>query len=473
MSPTFLVLYIIITVFAIVSIVLYGSQPSKSLGWLLIIIGLPFAGVLLYVMFGINRREFKIFTLKDAQKRKLYDQTHHHKNSKHKDSFFTSKIAAKIATMVTNSAGYIPYEGNEVTILSDGKQTFDKIFEALEKAEEFIHVQYYIIDEGELWDKFVAIFERKLAQGVEIRIIYDAIGSLNLKRSTVKRLRKMGIKMYALSPLQFGSILFTLNYRNHRKILIIDGHTGFTGGVNISDKYIKSHSKLGVWDDEHLCLQGPVVNSLHKIFIKDYFFASEQKDLSTERYLKDIPKQGDKIVQIVSSGPDSKNSSIMQHYMALINLAEHHILIANPYFIPSRPVLESIKMAALSGVKVHILVPKYSDSKLAKNSMFSYFTEMLSVGVQIHLSEEFLHSKLIAIDNEIVSVGSGNFDHRSFEQNFEANALIYNAEISKKISDEFLSDCKASTLLTLEEHKNRPLYDKFVEGLARLFSPLL
>ncbi|MCK0131706.1 cardiolipin synthase [Flavobacteriaceae bacterium F08102] len=473
MSPTFLILYIIINICAIISIVLYGSQPSKSLGWLLIIIGLPFAGVLFYVMFGINRREFKIFTLKDAQKRKLYDQTHQAVNLKNKDAFFTSKKQSKIATMVTNSCGYIPHEGNEVTILSGGQQTFDKIFEVLALAKKFIHVQYYIIDEGELFDKFIAIFKEKIAEGVEVRVIYDAIGSISLKRSTVKILREIGVEIYALSPLKFGSILFTLNYRNHRKILIVDGHTGFTGGVNISDKYIKSNSKLGVWDDEHICLEGPVVNSLHKIFIKDFYFASNQKDLSTHKYLVDIPPKGNKVVQIVSSGPDSKNSSIMQHYMAMINLAEKQILIANPYFIPSRPVLESIKMAALSGVKVHILVPKYSDSKLAKNSMFSYFTEMLSVGVMIHLSEEFLHSKFIAIDHEIVSVGSGNFDHRSFEQNFEANALIYNAEIAKKISTEFLSDCDASTTLTLEEHQKRPLFDKFVEGLARLFSPLL
>ena len=274
-------------------------------------------------------------------------------------------------------------------------------------------------------------------------------------------------------PIKFGAIIFAINFRNHRKILIIDGDIGFTGGVNISDKYVSSQSELGVWDDEHLCIEGPAVENLHNIFIKDYYFASTDESLLQEKYHQEIAKQGDSVVQIVASGPDSDYPTILHQYLGLISVANDCIYIANPYFMPSRPLLEGIKMAALAGVKIKLLVPIKSDSVLAKYSMQSYFRELLKVGIEIYRSSNFLHSKIIIADKEIASVGSGNFDHRSFEQNFETNALIYDKNVAAEIADNFLKDCEKSSLLTLEEHSSRPFYNKVFEGIARLFSPLL
>lgn len=473
MLTLLLIFYVITAFIAIGSIILYGSNPSRSLGWILVIIFIPFVGVLTYLLFGINRREFKIFTLKRTLERKLYDRKHL-KHNYYKDNIsFKSSKEEKLAQLLENSSSFPAIGGNKVTVLSNGAQTYKTIFEKLESAKKFIHIEFYIFEDGDILEKIYQIFKRKIEEGVEVRMIYDAIGSFELKRKSINRFKALGVKIYPVMPIKFGSILFAINFRNHRKIIIIDGNIGFAGGVNISDKYVSSQSELGIWDDEHLCIEGPAVESLHNIFIKDYYFASNDESLLEEKYHLKIEEKGDSIVQIVASGPDSNYPTILHQYLGLINAAENCIYIANPYFMPTRPLLEGLKMAALSGVNVKLLIPEKSDSKLANYSMQSYFRELLQVGIEIYRSSNFLHSKIIITDNEMVSVGSGNFDHRSFEQNFETNALIYDEKVANQVSDNYLRDCKRSSLLTLEEHKSRPFYNKVLEGLARLFSPLL
>ncbi len=473
MLTTFYIVYAIIAFIAIGSIILYGSNPSRSLGWILVVIFFPLVGAILYLLFGVNRREFKIFTLKRTLERRLYDQKHLKHNSSKNRVLFNSSKKNNLARLLENSSGFPAIEGNKITVLSNGADAYRTIFEKLESAKKFIHIQFYIFEDGNILENIYQIFKKKIEEGVEIRMIYDAIGSFDLKSKSIKRFKALGVQVYSVMPIEFGSIIFAINFRNHRKILVIDGHTGFTGGVNISDKYVSSQSELGIWDDEHLCIEGPAVESLHNIFIKDYYFASKNEQLLEDKYHPKIVKKGDSIVQIVASGPDSNYPTILHQYLGLINIADNCIYIANPYFMPSRPLLEGIKMAALGGINIKLLVPKKSDSKLAKYSMQSYFHELLQVGVEIYRSSNFLHSKIIITDNQIVSVGSGNFDHRSFEQNFETNALIYDEKIAKKITENFLSDCDKSSILTLKEHQSRSFYNKIFEGLARLFSPLL
>lgn len=473
MLTALIILNTVIAAIAIGSIILYGSNPSRSLGWILVIVFIPYAGAISYLLFGVNRREFKIFTLKRTLERKLYDQKYLKHNSSENKVLFDTPKKIRLASLLENSSNFPPIEGNKITVLSNGASTYATMFDKLEKAKKFIHVQFYIFEDGNILDKLYQLFKQKIEEGVEVRMIYDFIGSFDLKKKSIKKFKKLGVEVYPILPFKFGSILFTLNFRNHRKILIIDGDVGFTGGVNISDKYVSSQSDLGIWDDEHLCIEGPAVESLHNIFIKDYYFASKDESLLQEKYHPKIAIKGNSIVQIVASGPDSNYPTILHQYLKLINTAEDSIYIANPYFMPTRPLLEGIKMAALAGVKIKLLVPEKSDSKLAKYSMQSYFTEMLKAGVKIYKSSNFLHSKIIVTDKEIVSVGSGNFDHRSFEQNFETNALIYDEDVANKIAENFLKDCEKSNVLTLDEHNLRPFYNKIFEGFARLFSPLL
>lgn len=474
MKTVLLVVYLSITLWALASIIFHGSRPTKSISWVLAILALPFAGSILYYLFGVNRRKFKLFKLKETEKRRLYaSRMQDLNNQKEFVVEFNSKKNKKLSQLINSNCMLSAYSGNKVVLLNSGEDTFESLFDSIQRAQKFIHLQYFIIEEGQVVDRLYKILKEKIQKGVEVRMIYDAIGSFALQRKAIKRFQHIGVKAHAIMPVRFGNLLFTLNYRNHRKLVIIDGHTGFTGGVNLSDMYLVSNDKLGIWNDFHLKIEGPVVNSLHRIFIKDYHFSGDEELLLQKKYLPDISQQGDSIVQMVTSGPDSKHPAIMQQYISMINSAEQSIYIANPYFIPGAIVLEAIKIAAMSGVDVHLLVPEKSDSILAKLSMFSNFEGLLRAGVNIYLRPDFSHSKVIVIDAAVASVGSGNFDHRSFEHNFETNALLYDKNLANAIVEKFKKRCKSAIHLEYDHFKDRSVIQKFTEGLASFFSPLL
>ncbi|WP_461442629.1 cardiolipin synthase [Maribacter sp.] len=474
MKMVLLAFYLFITIWSLISIIFHGSRPTKSISWVLAVLALPLAGPLLYYLFGVNRRKFKLFKLKQTERRKLYDSRIQELNDY--EQFiedFDSQKNARLSQLVKSNSLTSAYSGNQVTLLNSGDETFEAIFESIGNAKKFIHLQYFIIEEGAIVDRLFALLKEKIQEGLEVRMIYDSLGSFSFRGKAIERFRHIGVKAHSIMPLRFGNLLFTLNYRNHRKIIIVDGNIGFTGGVNISDRYIKPEDHLGIWNDFHLKIEGPVVNSLHRIFIKDYHFSGDEKLLLQKKYLPDISSRGDSVVQMVISGPDSKHPAIMQQYVTMINLAEKSIYIANPYFIPGIPVLEALKMAAMSGVEVNLLVPKKSDSLIARLSMFSNFENLLATGVNIYLRSDFSHSKVIVIDQEIASVGSGNFDYRSFEHNFEANALLYDRILAGRITDEFILNCSDAICLEYESFKRRSSWRKFCEGLAKFFSPLL
>tara|TARA_R110002049_G_scaffold242357_1_gene416165 strand:- start:7894 stop:9330 length:1437 start_codon:yes stop_codon:yes gene_type:complete len=474
---TFLyLLHAVLSIWAIVSILLFGNRPSRSIAWLFVVIVFPVFGVLLYVLFGINRKRFKFFSLNHIAKRKLYDLNHSSEtidDFKHK---FEAHKYAKIGKLLKESSGFPAVDGNEVLVLKSGKETFEKLFTELKKAKSFIHLEYYILKPGKVLSDLCEILKNKLEEGVEVRILYDAFGSYNWKTKQVKQLIKKGAEVYPVLPIRFNTILSTVNYRNHRKLAIIDGVLAFAGGVNITDKYIDdSQSPFGIWDDMHLCLKGSIVDHLHRIFIKDFYFASKEKLLSDNS--KYLPKQhvnGGGLLQMVSGGPDLDHLSILHQYVMMIHSATKNVLIENPYFIPNKMLLEALKMAALRGVEITLLVPKRSDSRVAKYSMYSNFEELLRVNINICiLDNTFSHSKLIIVDKAIASIGSGNFDYRSFEHNYELNTLIYDKAIAQDLANDFLKTTKTATTLNYEAFKKRSLKDKLLEGLAKIFSPLL
>lgn len=474
MGTYLFIIYLVTSLWSAINIIFYGSRPTKMVSWILAVFTLPFAGPILYYIFGVNRKKFKLFKLKQTEKRKLYSQTYKElKNGDHSIHEFDTTIENKLANLIRENSYFAPYDGNKITLLNNGEETFKSIFNAIENAKESIHIQYYILAQGELLDRLYELLKKKRSEGVEVRMIYDSFGSSNMRGKVVKRFRDIGVTARATMPIRFGNLLFTLNYRNHRKILIIDGKIGFTGGYNFSDKYIKPISDLGVWQDLHLRIEGPTVNSLQRVFVKDYHFATKEELMVQDACFPKIKVQGEHIAQVISSGPDSKYPAIMQQYLSMINLAKKSICIANPYFIPGAPVLEALRIAALSGIEVNLLTPKKSDSLMAKYSMFSRFEDLLEVGLKIYLRPDFSHSKVIVIDNEIVSVGSGNFDYRSFEHNFETNVIIYNKEIANKTETFFREHCSKAVQLEYVAFKKRPMLTKFMEGLAKFFSPLL
>ncbi|WP_010521802.1 cardiolipin synthase [Aquimarina agarivorans] len=468
------ILHFLIAIAAAITIILFGARPTRSFSWLLLVIFLPFLGAILYILLGINRQKFKFFQLKETTKRKLYNKNFDKNVVGESEVDFKSVNKQRLAYLIENTTHFKVLANNSVKLLDNGSNAYSIIFEEIKKAKSFIHLQYFIFEQGEILTKLCSLLADKLAEGVKVRLIYDAFGSYTAKKIELKKLKSLGASVYPVMPLKYGSFLFTINYRNHRKSIIIDGTIGFAGGMNISDKYIKKGDELGIWNDMHLQLQGPIVNSLHRVFIKDYFFASNEDLLHGNTYLPKQQKAGKSTIQLVASGPDSEQLSVLQQYLMLINVAQKSICITNPYFIPNQALLQAIKIAALSGVHVRILVPQKTDSKMATFSMFSYFEELLQAGVEIYLQiGKFSHSKVIVVDKEVASVGSGNFDHRSFEHNYETNMLIYDKSVAQNLDDLFNDDSKSCKKLALDTFKERPLTQRLLEGSARFFSPLL
>lgn len=473
MQAILILFYLTATVWAIFSVIFHGSRPSRSLSWVLCVLLFPFLGPLLYYLFGVNRRKFKFYKLKGNLRRQLYDKRYSKTEKVWQETSASSSELERLSLMLQNSSNNPIYPGNEVEVLHSGRVVFDTIFETIAAAKKFIHIQYYIFEKGELQDTFFKLLKKKVSQGVEVRILYDSYGSMAFRGKLRKRFADIGVEIFAMMPLRMNSFMYTLNYRNHRKIVVVDGEVGFVGGMNVSDMYLNNKGDLGIWRDVHLKITGPAVNSLHRIFIKDFHFASKQPPLMLPKYLPEITSVGTVRLQLIPSGPDSDQPSIFHQYISMIHTAEKCIRIANPYFIPGPSVLTAIKIAALGGIKVKLLVPGKSDSFLAKYSMLSNFEALLKVGVEIYVRKDFSHSKVILMDKDVASVGTGNFDHRSFEHNFETNALIYDRDIANNLCITFDTECEKAVKFELKDYLKRSKIERFKERLARFFSPLL
>lgn len=469
-------LQIILEIIAIYILIKDGQSPVRIWTWILIILVFPILGVVLYVFFGMNLRKRKMFDLKKEidydQFEKFIDRYSEEAEQKilTRDDVTTRYIhLIRLLTRVNSS---LLTFNNKVKILNDGPETFEAIFEACEKAERYIHLQYYIFIDGELADRFAGLFERKIKRGVEVRLIYDALGSWDLSNKMISRFREIGVKLFPFMPVRFGR-LARLNYRNHRKILIVDGIIGFTGGINVDDKYIKGDEVLGHWTDTHLMIHGMSVNFLHFVFLSDWLFITRE-NLIKPAMFNVMDPIGETPVQIVSSGPDADYPNILQQYLYILYQAKEYVYIVNPYLIPDSRLSMAIKTVALSGIDVRIIVPKNSESAMIHWTVQSFFSRFLNAGVKIYLFQEgFIHSKVILSDDSVCSIGTANLDIRSFEQNFEVNALIYSKEETITMKRQFTVFQKSSKQLTLEEHTARPTIDRVKEKLARLSSPLM
>ncbi|MBD0776725.1 cardiolipin synthase [Maribacter sp. ANRC-HE7] len=469
-----LIVYVIIAIGMVISLLVNGIKPAKTLAWLLAIFTIPVAGILLYWMIGRNRRKY---SWKDIQE-DIAINNYLKKIQRNQDAVETldmeSKGFAKLTRLVEKNDGFKPTRNNEVTILKNGKATFDAIFEALEAADKYIYLLYYIFEEGELADRLITLFKKKVKNGVKIKIIYDGVGSYSLSKKYISKLKSIGVEVYPFLPFKFGRFLASINYRNHRKIIIVDGKVAFTGGINISDKYLKGDLVLGKWHDMHLRLRGASVRELQVVFEIDWFLVSGDNSEFNKELLPLREKVGNQIVQIVYGGPDDYFSPIGQTYFAMINNAKEYIYITNPYIIPGTAILKSLEVAANSGIDVRLLVSANADSVLVNWSVRSYFESFLLAGVKIYLFPEgFLHSKIIVSDDNLVSIGTANMDIRSFEQNYEVNAMVYDSKTALLLKQEFLNEIENSIPLDYKSFKDRPYLERLKEGFAKIFSPLL
>ena len=471
-------LYVLTVVSVIINVILENRNPVRTLAWIIVLVAVPFIGFLFYLYFGVNYRKVKMFSMKGLGDMKWLqymseDQKQLIKKSELLHKRETAEVR-KLMTLLLNNSKALLTRYNKVEILNNGEETFPAIFEALRNAKRFIHLEYYIIEMGRLTSQLKDLLIEKAKAGVEVRVIYDDVGSWGLTRDFLRQLRNAGVQIYPFLPVRFHQFANKANYRNHRKIAVIDGEVGFVGGLNFADRYLDGVPKIGVWRDTHLKVEGEAVTSLQVIFLIDWYFVRQELLLDKNEYLPYIQADGDMLVQAVTSGPDSDWASIQQAYFTLINMATRYVFISTPYFMPGETTLNSLKTAAMSGVDVRIMLPHKSDSLLTYWCSRSFVEELLEAGVKVYWYQKGInHSKVIIVDGIVSSVGTANMDIRSFEQNFEVSLILYDRELAKRLAGDFLKDLQSSAEVTIQHWKFRSRREKVYESVARLFAPVL
>ncbi|MCU4163152.1 cardiolipin synthase [Carboxylicivirga caseinilyticus] len=480
-SPTLITIvkaaYFFTMLVIIVLIMHENRSPLKAISWILVLLLLPGLGIIFYIFFGQNLRKEKIIARKGLKNHDLLTSIAHSQSHKLAEGEMNDHPELgrnmKLVQLLLNNSSSIVTIGNRVKVLNNGRATFDAIIEALKKAKKFIHLEFYIFDLDAIGNQILEMLKEKAREGVEVRFLVDDVGSWELKKDFFKGLQKDGIEAYSFLQVRFPTFTAKVNYRNHRKIVVVDGEIGFVGGLNVANRYIEGHPNYGIWRDMHLQVMGDAVNALQTVFLTDWYFVS-QKDIAERFYFPPKEPIGDKVMQIVASGPDTDWPGIMMGLYQAISMAQKYVYITTPYFMPSESVLLALKAAALGGVDVRILIPEKSDAYFTALCTKSYIKEMLESEVKFYYYQPgFLHSKMMVVDDQLCVIGTANMDFRSFEQNFEVNAFIYNEDTAKEVKGYFMDDLMESNKIILSQWIKRPLWQKTKESFARLFSPLL
>lgn len=463
---------------AILLVFFERRNPTTTWLWLMILFFLPGVGFLIYLFLGQNMKKKKMFDIKEEEDR--YFNAMVEKQGK---SLITNKLNfsdPKISEhediiefhLISNSSIYT--QDNEVELFFSGVNKFDALLNSINDAEEYIHMEYYIIRSDRISTEIVNALTRKAKEGVEVKLLYDGMGGRSLPRNFFKELIVAGGEVACFFPPFMPYISLRINYRNHRKICIIDGVEGYVGGFNIGDEYVGYSKKFGYWRDTHARIKGGAVKGLQWRFMLDWRFASKKEIEVSDRYFPKYETKGKTGIQIVSSGPDSKWTSIKDGYLKMIINAREKVYIQTPYFIPDESILEALKIAGLSGVDVKVLIPDKPDHPFVYWASLSYIGELLEAGVQFYTYQDgFMHSKVLVMDDMVSSVGTANLDIRSFKLNFEVNAFIYDEEVNMEISNQIMKDLERSIEITKETYEKRSFIVKFKESVSRLLSPIL
>lgn len=464
-------------VLAFTVIFLERKNASSTWAWLMVLFFMPVLGFLLYLIFGRNLTNQKIFTW-DTKSRLGVEQAVNAQLAIIEEDHlpFKQEVLKQYKDLYYmhlkhNDAIYS--QNNLVDLYTDGKDKFSALIEDLENAKDHIHLLYYIIRHDQLGTKIANVLIKKAKEGVEVRLLYDDMGSRSLSRSFIKRLEAANIQVGAFFPPKIPKINFKINFRNHRKLAIIDGKIGYIGGFNIGDEYLGKSEKFGYWRDTHLRIQGDAVKMMQIRFILDWNQASRNHIEYDDRYFIGGEK-GDVGVQIVSSGPDQQWEQIKYGYIKMIMSAKESVYIQTPYFIPDESLMDALRIAALSGVKIKIMIPNKPDHMFVYWATLSSIGELLNEGAEVYIYQNgFLHAKTIVVDEKLSSVGTANIDVRSFRLNFEVNAFLYDIDIAKKLVDAFEKDVLLSTQMTKSLYEKRSIGIRFKESISRLLSPIL
>ncbi len=487
-SPLTAFIVVVNIILTIVVIFLERKQPSSTYAWLLFVWVVPVIGFLCYILFSqkfSSNRVYKMQKINNqrynkklaAQKAYIDDQREDILHQEYGPYLDNIEYHANVShALYTNN--------NNIELFTDGKQMFEQMITDMAAAQSSINIEFYILKYDGLGHRILDLLEKKAQEGVEVRIIYDEIGSNMLGPGIKRRLRKAGAKIGAFLPskLAFVSkyVQMRANYRDHRKIAVIDGQIGYIGGFNVGDEYLGLEKKFGYWRDTHIRFKGSAVQELQWRFLADWSTTGQEKVnmKDTQEFAVLFPQaplhSGTAGMQIVASGPDTVNQVIKQGYLKMIFDANHRIRITSPYFVLDEPMLEALRIALLSGVEVDILIPCKPDHPFIYPTTLSYAGQLVEYGAKVYKYDNgFVHSKLMTVDDTLAVVGSCNFDIRSFALNFECSAFLYDKKITAELNEAFDKDIAKSELYTLEKYRNRSTVQRMKESVSRLLSPLL
>ncbi|BCB02059.1 cardiolipin synthase [Bacillus sp. KH172YL63] len=473
------VLFILNLVLASVIIFLERRDAGATWAWLMVLFFIPLLGFILYLIFGQNLSRKRLFDWDDMKKIGIENLIQGQIRSLKEHQFpFRNNISERYQDLIymhlmNNDA--LLTQDNDLKLFTHGEDKFSSLLADFDAATDHIHIQYYIFKKDQLGRRILDKLIEQARQGVKVRVLYDEMGSRRTRMNFFKELLAAGGEVEVFFPSRIPFINLRLNYRNHRKLVIIDGKVGYVGGFNIGDEYLGLNPKFGYWRDTHLRVEGSSSLAMQTRFILDWNQASRSKKIAYDmRYFPLSSFKGQAGVQIVTCGPDSEWEQIKHGYIKMISSAKQSIYIQTPYFIPDVSLLDSLRIAALTGVDVRIMIPNKPDHLFVYWATYSYIGELLKAGVKIYIYENgFIHAKTIVADEEISSVGTANIDVRSFRLNFEVNAFLYDEALSRELGTAFRSDMEKARELTLDDYHNRSLMIKVKESVSRLLSPIL
>ena len=466
------ILYQIIAIIAVIHVIMDNRQPAKTMAWALVIWFVPVVGIVFYLFFGVNTRKERHVSersMNQLTKRSMLEfaeQQNLHLPEKHKpliDLFINQNLS-------------LPFKDNKMEAYTDGYQFFPALLAAIHEAKNHIHIDMYIFAEDALGCLVADALIAKAQEGVEVKLIYDDVGCWNVSHRFFERMREEGIEVVSFLPVRFPSFTSKVNYRNHRKIIVIDGTVGFIGGMNIALRYVKGTGTMP-WRDTMLKVTGGAVYALQRAFLVDWYFV-DRTLLSDRKYYPPMigshQTVNNCLAQVVTSGPVTPYPEIMQGFVRVILGARRYLYLETPYFMPNDSILFALKTAALAGVEVRVLCPMYSDARFVEWASRSYLREVVEAGVQVSLYKAgFLHSKLMVCDDSITTCGSTNLDFRSFENNFEANIFFYDEGIALRMKKVFMNDLEQSVSLTeIPSRMHGSFLMRLWESVTRMLSPL-
>lgn len=450
---------------------LMSSRTSQgSIAWIVSLNTFPYAAVPAYWVFGRSRFQGYVISRKETD-HELFAK--HQLKTAGAEPYVMASDRIRGSIEAIEQLAKMPFlTGNEAELLIDGKQTFNSIFEGIRQAKHYVLVQFYIVRDDQLGRRLQQLLIEKARSGVAVYFLFDEIGSYRLPKRYTQELADAGVAVRPFHSTKGPGNRFQLNFRNHRKIVVTDGHHGWLGGLNVGDEYLGGDKRFGQWRDTHLRLSGPAVLGLQLSFVEDWYWSSEQ--LPGLNWQAKPANGSDIPVLIIPSGPADRfetASLMMQH---ALNSATTKIWIASPYFVPDEGTVAALKLAALRGVDVRILIPERTDNLLVSLAAYAFVGPLLDAGVNIYRYQHgFLHAKSFVLDEQIIAVGTVNLDNRSFRLNFEITALLADAELNQQLQQQFLLDFSLSRQMSLADVLNRPWYKKAASQAANLMSPVL